>query len=181
MVRARMDHQIREDNAMPLPTDTVYFTELDSPIGTLLITGDGEVITGLHMEDQATGPAPGEHWHRDDQCFHEAREQLLAYFKGNLHRFDLPLASAGTDFQKTVWRALQEISYGATQTYGQLAASIGNRNASRAVGLANGRNPIGIIVPCHRVIGADGSLTGYAGGVERKQWLLAHERAYMGR
>ena len=162
-------------------TDTVYYTELDSPIGTLLVTGDGEAITGLHMEQQATRPVMGDHWRRDDQRFRETREQLIAYFEGKLKQFDLPLAGAGTGFQKTVWAALQEIPYGETQTYGQLASRIGNQKASRAVGLANGRNPIGIIVPCHRVIGANGSLTGYAGGIERKQWLLAHERAHMGR
>ncbi|GGY62629.1 methylated-DNA--[protein]-cysteine S-methyltransferase [Marinobacter zhanjiangensis] len=162
-------------------TGTVYYTELDSPIGTLLITGDGVAITGLHMEQQATRPTIGDDWLRDDQCFREALEQLTAYFRGERQQFDLPLAGAGTRFQKTVWAALQEIPYGQTQTYGQLARRIGNQNASRAVGLANGRNPIGIIVPCHRVIGANGSLTGYAGGVERKQWLLAHEQAHMDR
>ncbi|MFC4257866.1 methylated-DNA--[protein]-cysteine S-methyltransferase [Marinobacter lacisalsi] len=161
-------------------TDTVYYTELDSPIGTLLITGDGDAITGLHMEQQATRPTMGEHWHRDDQRFQEALEQLTAYFEGTLQQFDLPLAGAGTGFQQAVWAALREIPYGQTETYGQLARRIGNQKASRAVGLANRRNPIGIIVPCHRVIGANGSLTGYAGGIERKQWLLAHEQAHMG-
>lgn len=165
---------------MPSLQATVYYTELESPIGTLLITGDGNAITGLHMERQASRPVIGEHWHRDDPRFRDAREQLTAYFEGRLHRFDLPLAGTGTAFQQTVWKALREIPYGETVTYGQLAGRIGNRNASRAVGLANGRNPIGIIVPCHRVIGANGSLTGYAGGIERKQWLLAHERAHMG-
>lgn len=166
---------------MQLQTEPVYYTELDSPIGTLLITGNGAAITGLHMEQQATRPAIGDNWHRDDQCFRDAREQLTAYFDGSLQQFDLPLAGVGTGFQQTVWAALREIPYGETQTYGQLARRIGNQKASRAVGLANGRNPIGIIVPCHRVIGANGSLTGYAGGIERKQWLLAHEQAHMGR
>lgn len=160
--------------------DTVYYTELDSPIGTLLITGDGVAITGLHMEQQATRPAIGDDWVRDDHRFRAAREQLTAYFDGTLQQFDLPLAGAGTGFQKSVWAALREIPYGQTETYGQLARRIGNQKASRAVGLANGRNPIGIIVPCHRVIGANGSLTGYAGGIERKQWLLAHEQAHKG-
>lgn len=160
---------------------TIYYTELESPIGTLLITGDGSAITGLHMENQATRPLMEENWQQDDRGFREAREQLKAYFEGRLVNFDLPLAGTGTSFQKTVWTALQTIPYGQTETYGQLAERIGNHKASRAVGLANGRNPIGIIVPCHRVIGANGSLTGYAGGIERKQWLLAHERAHMGR
>lgn len=161
-------------------TESTIYTEMDSPIGTLLITGNGQAITGLHMEQQATRPVIGGHWRRDDTALGEARAQLAAYFAGELRQFDLPLAGAGTDFQRSVWAALQQIPYGETQTYGELARRIGNGNASRAVGLANGRNPIGIIVPCHRVIGANGALTGYAGGVERKRWLLAHEQAHMG-
>ena len=160
---------------------TIYYTELDSPIGVLLITCDGEAITGLHMEQQASKPVTDDRWQRDDVCLREARAQLKAYFDGRLKRFDLPLTGAGTGFQQLVWNALRDIPYGETETYGQLAQRIGNRNASRAVGLANGRNPIGIIVPCHRVIGANGTLTGYAGGIERKRWLLAHEQAHAGR
>lgn len=161
----------------PVP---VFYTELESPIGPLLITSDGDSITGVHMEDQATRPEMGPHWIRDDRRLKHARVQLTAYFEGRLQQFDLPLAGAGTAFQKQVWQALQEIPFGHTETYGELARRIGNEKASRAVGLANGRNPIGIIVPCHRVIGSNGALTGYAGGVERKKWLLAHERARMG-
>lgn len=166
---------------MSLHQASAYYTEMDSPIGTLLITGNGDAITGLHMDNQSTRPVIDERWCRDDSVFRDARAQLAAYFEGELQHFDLPLAGAGTSFQKTVWHALREIPYGTTQTYGELARRIGNHNASRAVGLANGRNPIGIIVPCHRVIGANGALTGYAGGIERKQWLLAHEQAHMGR
>ncbi|MCK7545670.1 methylated-DNA--[protein]-cysteine S-methyltransferase [Marinobacter bryozoorum] len=158
----------------------VLYSELDSPIGRLLITGDGEAITGLYMDQQATRPVAGDNWVRDDQHLDNARSQLLAYFEGQLQQFDLPLAGAGTPFQQQVWQALREIPFGHTETYGELARRVGNAKASRAVGLANGRNPIGIIVPCHRVIGANGSLTGYAGGIERKKWLLAHERAHMG-
>ena len=107
-----------------------------------------------------------------------AVEQLAAYFAGELRVFDLPLGAEGTGFQRLVWRALGTIPFGETRTYGAIAHAIGRPSASRAVGAANGRNPISIIVPCHRVIGASGELTGYAGGVEMKQWLLAHERRY---
>ena len=107
-----------------------------------------------------------------------AAEQLAAYFAGELRVFDLPLGAEGTGFQRLVWRALDTIPFGETRTYGAIAHAIGRPSASRAVGAANGRNPISIIVPCHRVIGASGELTGYAGGVEMKQWLLAHERRY---
>jgi methylated-DNA-[protein]-cysteine S-methyltransferase len=150
---------------------------VDSPIGRLLLRTDGVSLTGLYMdvtgrpfpgmndaeEDANTGPLP------------EAVRQLEEYFAGKRRDFDLPLRLNGTEFQQRVWRALTKIPYGETWSYGELAKRIGNPNASRAVGLANGRNPISILVPCHRVIGADGSLTGYGGGVERKQWLLAHE------
>ncbi|WP_372958557.1 methylated-DNA--[protein]-cysteine S-methyltransferase [Marinobacter sp.] len=166
---------------MNQPGATVFYTELESPIGTLLVTSNGEAITGLHMEQQATRPVIGEHWVRDDQRLDNARSQLMAYFEGQLQQFDLPLAGAGSPFQQQVWQALREIPFGHTETYGELARRIGNEKASRAVGLANGRNPIGIIVPCHRVIGANSALTGYAGGIERKKWLLAHEQAHMGR
>jgi methylated-DNA-[protein]-cysteine S-methyltransferase len=105
----------------------------------------------------------------------EAVRQLAEYFAGDRRKFDLPLRLEGTDFQRRVWQVLTEIPYGETWSYGQLAQRIGNPKGCRAVGLANGRNPISILVPCHRVIGADGSLTGYGGGVERKRWLLAHE------
>jgi methylated-DNA-[protein]-cysteine S-methyltransferase len=156
-----------------------YFSEIDSPVGTLLLVGDGESLTGLYMNDQRHRPDfPSSE--RNDRCFKEVRSQLKAYFAGQLTEFDIPLAGQGTSFQQTVWKALRKIPYGMTQTYGSLAKRIGNPNASRAVGLANGRNPIGIIVPCHRVIGANGTLTGYAGGVQRKQWLLEHERRYAG-
>lgn len=163
---------------MTTQTTTTYYTELDSPIGVLLITGNGSAITGVYMQDGR--PAIGDHWQRDDAHFMAAREQLQAYFRGERQHFDLPLAGEGTVFQQSVWKALREIPYGHTESYGELARRIGNHKASRAVGLANGRNPIGIIVPCHRVIGANGSLTGYAGGLERKKWLLAHEQAHMG-
>lgn len=156
---------------------TIYYTHMDSPIGRLLLTGNDTAVTGLTMHDHAdaAGTAPDD-WEHDDGRFTDAREQLTAYFAGNLIEFELPLAPQGTEFQQSVWRALIDIPFGQTQSYGALAQRIGKPNASRAVGLANGRNPISLIVPCHRVIGADGSLTGYGGGIERKRWLLAHEQ-----
>jgi methylated-DNA-[protein]-cysteine S-methyltransferase len=153
------------------------YAYMDSPVGDLLLVGgeDGR-LRGLWMEQQrwTTGLQPG--WVRDDAPFAAAREQLGAYFAGDRTRFDLPLdLDAGSPFQQLVWRALLAIPYGETRSYGELAASIGRPGAARAVGLANGRNPVGIVVPCHRVIGADGGLTGYGGGLERKRRLLDHE------
>lgn len=148
------------------------FTTVPSPIGDLLLLGDGDALSGLYMEPWAPAAA----WQRADDAFTAAREQLDAYFAGELTAFDLPLAPRGTEFQLRVWTALQEIPYGETTSYGALAGRIGAPGAARAVGLANGRNPISIIVPCHRVIGAGGSLTGYGGGLERKRALLDLER-----
>src|SRR5690349_11271720 len=155
-----------------------YYTELSSPVGKLLLRGDGVALTHLHMHDQKYFPTLPADCERNDAMFRDVREQLTAYFDGKLQRFDVLVAGEGTAFQKAVWKELLTIPFGVTQTYGELAKRLGNANASRAVGLANGRNPIGIIVPCHRVIGANGALTGYAGGLERKQWLLAHERRF---
>jgi methylated-DNA-[protein]-cysteine S-methyltransferase len=155
-----------------------YFSEIDSPVGTLCLLGDGASLKGLYMVDQKHRPALPLGCERNDRVFRSVKEQLAAYFAGKLQEFELELAGEGSAFQKKVWRALVDIPYGATESYGGLARRIGNVNASRAVGLANGRNPIGIIVPCHRVVGANGSLTGYGGGLERKQWLLEHERRF---
>lgn len=124
---------------------------------------------------------PQQEWRRDDAFFKEAFAQLGAYFAGQLTRFDLPLRFAGTAFQKTVWRALIDIPFGETVSYGALAATIGRPSASRAVGAANGANPLPIVAPCHRVIGADRSLTGFGGGLETKSFLLDHERRVAGR
>jgi methylated-DNA-[protein]-cysteine S-methyltransferase len=154
-----------------------YYTYVESPIGRLLLHSDGAALTGLYM-DVLSSPRPGmERWVEDATVdpLPLTLRQLDEYFHGKRRDFDLPLRMHGTKFQRRVWRALTEIPYGATWSYGELAKRIDNPNASRAVGLANGRNPISILVPCHRVIGADGSLTGYGGGLERKQWLLAHE------
>ncbi len=152
------------------------YTHVDSPIGRLLLCSDGTVLTGLHM-DVADCPVPGEAWTEDAGAgpLPEVARQLDQYFAGQRREFDLPLRLHGTPFQRRVWQALVEIPYGVTWSYGELARRIDQPSASRAVGLANGRNPISILVPCHRVIGADGTLTGYGGGLERKQWLLAHE------
>jgi methylated-DNA-[protein]-cysteine S-methyltransferase len=155
--------------------DKTYFDTLNSPIGDLLLTSDGSALTGLYMDAGKHGPAMQSGWKRDPGVFKVARAQLKAYFAGELQDFDVPLAAEGTEFQRKVWATLREIPYGVTWSYVQLAERIGNPKASRAVGLANGRNPISIIVPCHRVIGANGSLTGYGGGLPRKKWLLAHE------
>jgi methylated-DNA-[protein]-cysteine S-methyltransferase len=153
------------------------FTTLDSPIGELLLTSDGTALTGLYMPDHAHGPTVGADWVRDGGAapFADAAEQLEEYFAGGLRGFDMPLAPAGTEFQMRVWAELRRIPYGATVTYGELARRLGGPGASRAVGLANGRNPISIIVPCHRVVGAGGKLTGYAGGLARKRFLLELE------
>lgn len=156
---------------------TTYYTRIESPIEPLLLASDGESLTSLFMVTQRHGPFFSETWKRDDNAkpFAEARRQMEAYFAGELTEFDLPLNMIGTEFQKTVWRELLNIPFGVTISYGELAERVGNPSASRAVGAANGRNPISIIVPCHRVIGSNGKLTGYGGGIERKEWLLAHE------
>jgi methylated-DNA-[protein]-cysteine S-methyltransferase len=152
-----------------------YYSSTQSPIGELLLTGNGTALTGLYMQVHKHGREISADWSRNEAAFKPARAQLAAYFAGELRRFELRVEMAGTAFQQRVWRALRDIPHGATESYGALANRIGAPKAARAVGLANGRNPISIIVPCHRVIGANGSLTGYGGGIERKQWLLAHE------
>lgn len=154
-----------------------FYTYIESPIGRLLLSSDGEAVTGLYMDtpDQPLPEAAG--WARDPAAgaLPLAIRQLDEYFAGTRRDFELPLKPQGTTFQRRVWDALVGIPYGATWSYGELARRIDNPHASRAVGLANGRNPISIVVPCHRVIGGNSSLTGYAGGLERKRWLLAHE------
>jgi methylated-DNA-[protein]-cysteine S-methyltransferase len=154
---------------------TTVFSLLDRPIGELLLTGDGESVTGIWMQSHRSEWRRTKAWRRDDVAFASTREQLSEYFAGERSEFDLPLAPEGTAFQRKVWNALCTIPYGETLSYGGLARRIGQPTAARAVGLANGSNPLPIVVPCHRVIGADGSLTGFGGGIERKRWLLAHE------
>jgi methylated-DNA-[protein]-cysteine S-methyltransferase len=159
-------------------------TVIDSPIGPLTLIAENGRLAGVHMEitryepDAATlGTAVGSD---NEPVLASAAKQLDAYFDGELTNFDLPLTLDGSPFQQTVWAALQDIPYGQTTSYGDLAKRIGSPSASRAVGLANGRNPVSIVVPCHRVIGADGSLTGYGGGMDRKRFLLALEQRVSG-
>lgn len=154
---------------------TVTHTVLASPLGPLTLRAHDGVLSGLYMTSHRHGPASDALGARDDDGLPAAREQLTAYFAGDLTAFDLATTADGTAFQQRVWAALREIPYGGTVSYGELAAAIGRPAAVRAVGLANGRNPISIVVPCHRVIGATGSLTGYGGGVERKRALLELE------
>ncbi|MFL0182143.1 methylated-DNA--[protein]-cysteine S-methyltransferase [Mycobacterium sp. SMC-15] len=150
---------------------------IDSPIGPLTLAGNDGKLSHLLMLDHSHAPSRTG-WARDDTAFPDAAEQLAAYFAGDLTEFDLTYEMAGTDFQRRVWTALLTIPYGQTRSYGQLASQIGSPTASRAVGLANGRNPISIIVPCHRVIGSNGSLTGYGGGIDRKRALLGLEQQH---
>ncbi len=157
-------------------TNTVYYSSMTSPVGELTLTSDGAALTGVYMNPQRYRPRRERNWQRDDAALDEARAQLEAYFAGGLREFDLALAAEGSPFQQRVWQALCDIPYGETASYGEIARRVGEPHAARAVGLANGHNPIAIVVPCHRVIGADGSLTGYGGGLPRKRWLLAHER-----
>jgi methylated-DNA-[protein]-cysteine S-methyltransferase len=148
---------------------------MDSPIGTLTLTAQGEALTGVHMHEQRHAPMLSAGIERDDAALAPFVAQLRAYFAGELTDFELPIELRGTEFQRRVWASLQEIPYGETISYGELARWVGNPNASRAVGTANGHNPVAVIVPCHRVIAADGGIGGYGGGLERKRWLLEHE------
>jgi methylated-DNA-[protein]-cysteine S-methyltransferase len=153
----------------------MIYCVLDSPIGPLTLTGDGTRLSGVYPAQHVRRPAlPAE---ADADAYPDARRQLTSYFDGTRREFDLDLAPAGTDFQRRVWAELRRIPFGCTAQYGQIARRIGVPTAVRAVGAANGRNPLSIVVPCHRVIGADGALTGYAGGVAAKGWLLEHERS----
>lgn len=153
--------------------NTIYHTTMKTPIGEIRLLSDGKALTGLYMGSY--GPKPVKSWQRGGAFIERAEKQLRDYFAGTRKSFDLPLAGAGTEFQKTVWKALCDIPYGETISYGELARRIGLPMAARAVGAANGSNPISIVVPCHRVIGANGTLTGYGGGLPRKKWLLEHE------
>ncbi|MBN8730270.1 MAG: methylated-DNA--[protein]-cysteine S-methyltransferase [Acidobacteria bacterium] len=148
-----------------------------TPIGDLLVAGDGNTLSLIGFPQGKGRREPHPDWNEDSSAFAAVRRQLDAYFSGTLRRFDIPLAPRGTEFQLAVWEALTHIPYGETITYSDLAIRIGNPAAVRAVGAANGANPIPIVVPCHRVIGADGSLTGFGGGLDTKRWLLRHEGA----
>ncbi len=170
------------------------WTIIDSPVGELRLVADGGAVTAIEfLGEMPTGPGEAasvrHHQHRgatayvpdqrvdDDQLLGEVSRQLAAYFAGDLKDFDLPVSPWGTPFQRRVWAALQDIGYGETRTYGAIAGGLGlTGHGARAVGVANGRNPIPIVIPCHRVVGADGSLTGYGGGMHRKQTLLELEQ-----
>jgi len=154
----------------------VIYTTVESPIGELLLLGDGEVLHGLYMQAGRRPIRIRPAWERDDSAFPEARAQLAQYFAGERTSFDLPMQLDGSVFQRTVWHALTEIPYGQTISYGELARRIGRPDLARAVGTANGQNPIAVIVPCHRVIGSDGKLVGYGGGLENKRLLLDLEQ-----
>jgi methylated-DNA-[protein]-cysteine S-methyltransferase len=154
-------------------------TTISSPVGPLLLVGDGEALRGVYMSGQRRSPQIGGMPSDGGGILADAASQLDAYFAGERTRFDLALELDGSPFQTQVWGALTSIPYGRTATYGELAAQIGRAGAARAIGHANARNPISIVVPCHRVIGASGALTGYAGGVDRKHQLLQHEQAVL--
>ena len=155
-----------------------YYTTVSSPVGDLLLVSDGKDLIRVSMDKQKYAAEIGEDWieKNDVPVLKLAAEQLKSYFAGLLDHFDLPLAFRGTEFQNKVWSELTKIPFGQTISYGELARRVGNPQASRAVGLANGKNPIAIIVPCHRVIGANGTLTGYGGGLPRKKKLLELEQ-----
>jgi methylated-DNA-[protein]-cysteine S-methyltransferase len=153
----------------------IHYRTIDSPIGPLALAGRGRVLTNLRMLNQTYEPDRSD-WVRDDGAFPDAVDQLEEYFAGDRTDFDLELRLIGSEFQRRVWQALLTIPYGETRSYGEIAEQIGAAGAARAVGLANGHNPIAIIVPCHRVIGANGSLTGYGGGLDRKRSLLDMEK-----
>lgn len=155
--------------------ETLYRLRYASPLGELSIVADDRALKEISFEGRATRRGDGIDWHEGGALVHEVRRQLVAYFGGRLTRFDVERDPDGTEFQRTVWRALETIPHGETLSYKQLAQKINRPKACRAVGLANGRNPIPIIIPCHRVIGSDGSLTGFGGGLKRKQQLLELE------
>ena len=149
------------------------YSHFDSPIGRLIAGADdgGLFLLGFHLRHEPTASK--------NAVLEETERQLSEYFSGQRQHFDIPLTLAGTEFQRTVWNSLLQIPYGTTRSYGQQAETIGMRDAVRAVGAANGENPIAIVIPCHRVIGSDGKLTGYGGGLWRKKWLLEHEQGIL--
>lgn len=154
----------------------MFYTMLASPVGELLLAGDEDALHVIGFPAGRGAAPPEEDWEENPAPFTEAARQLGDYFAGKRHSFDLPLAPTGTPFQRDVLAALQQIPYGETRSYGELAKAVGRPKASRAVGAANGRNPLPIVIPCHRAIGSDGSLTGFGGGLETKRFLLDLER-----
>jgi methylated-DNA-[protein]-cysteine S-methyltransferase len=154
-----------------------FYTYVESPLGQILLTSDGSSLSGLYLEGQRYEPTPTSDWTQTggSPLFSSAATQLAEYFAGSRTHFQLPLAPLGTPFQQEVWRRLKDIPYGTRVSYGAIAQAMGTPQSARAVGAAVGRNPLSIIIPCHRVVGKDGALTGYAGGIERKQTLLTLE------
>ncbi len=164
-----------------------YYTTIESPLGQVLLAAQPAAgadsppaLTLAHFVGQRHAVPIGTEWRRDDVLLQDAASQFMSYFEGARTTFDVPISLRGSEFQCTVWRGLLDIPYGTTWSYGELAAKVADRSKTRAVAAAVGRNPIGVLVPCHRVIGADGSLTGFAGGLERKRWLLDHEAEVAG-
>jgi methylated-DNA-[protein]-cysteine S-methyltransferase len=155
----------------------IHHTTIDSPLGELTLVADDGALTGVYYPEHSHRPAPVTFGPRTDDGFEAATEQLGEFLRGERTEFDLPLAPRGNAFALRVWELLRRIPYGDTRSYGQLAAQLGDPGLARAVGAANGRNPISVIVPCHRVVGADGALVGYAGGLDRKRFLLDLEAA----
>ncbi len=175
-VRHRVSYRPRTDPAF------TRWVQMPSPLGPLRLTAHGNALSGVYLRQHSFGPEtfPAALRQPNDRVLRESVQQLKAYFAGKLTEFDLPLAPAGSAFQHQVWRALLSIPFGETRTYNGLARQVGVATAFRAVGAANGKNPIAIIIPCHRVVGADGGLVGYGGGLDRKKWLLAHEERVAG-
>jgi methylated-DNA-[protein]-cysteine S-methyltransferase len=157
---------------------TMFYDFFDSPIGPLVLVSDDDALAHLHLPKNGKAGHVAPEWQRSPARLREVRAQLAAYFSGKLLTFDLPLAPQGTPFQRAVWNQLVQIPYGDTTSYIELARRLGKPSAMRAVGAANGANPLAIIVPCHRVIGANGTLVGFGGGLPAKRWLLDHERHY---
>ncbi len=160
---------------------TLFTLGMTSPVGPLRLFSTERALTAILMENHKGAPTLVATPRENLPVLTEARRQLQAYFTGERHAFDVPLEPPGTPFQQAVWRALREIPPGVTWSYAALARHVGREGAARAVGSANARNPISIIVPCHRVVGTDGKLTGYGGGLPTKQWLLAHEQRWASR
>ncbi|MEL6813994.1 MAG: methylated-DNA--[protein]-cysteine S-methyltransferase [Cyanobacteria bacterium J06598_3] len=159
--------------------NTIHYTWIESPVGELLLTANSQSLIGLHLKGQKHFPEMTDAWKKTAELkiFEQVKTQLAEYFSHQRKAFNLPLSPQGTDFQKQVWQFLLQIPFGQTLSYGDMAHQLGKPGAARAVGAANGRNPISIIVPCHRVIASTGKMTGYAGGIDRKQWLLRHEQS----
>lgn len=157
----------------------IYYAQMQSPIGPLFLVADEEGLREVRFEHERRAHIPDDSWQHSAQKLAQVRRQLDAYFAGERQTFDLPLNLQGTDFQRAVWQALTTIPYAHTTSYGELSRQIQKPTASRAVGAANGRNPIPIIIPCHRVIGSNGTLTGFAGGLAAKHWLLSHESKHL--